>query len=349
MSIGKLSNEDLNRFIIDEIKPVRSDILVRPGVGEDCAALKFGDEACVVTTDPITGATEELGKLAVHISVNDIASSGAEPVAILLTLLCPEHTTLDEIQQIVKDANEAANHMNIEIIGGHTEVTSAVNRVVVSVTAFGRTRVEEMIMTGGGKAGDYLYMSKYAGLEGTAILANEKESDLKAILTNSEISEAKGFINHISVLREGEIGKRLQVSAMHDVTEGGVLGAAYEMCEASNLGCKIYNNQIEISDITQKICEFYNINPLKLISSGAMLLSVTKEGAPAFEQAMLEAEIPYSRIGLLTETLDRILIFGEEADQEIFDVIEPPVGDELYKVIFQTLIYTFDEIEGEYA
>ncbi len=333
MSIGKLSNEDLNHFVIDEIKQVRGDILVRPGVGEDCAAIRFGDEACVVTTDPITGATEELGKLAVHISVNDIASSGAEPVAILLTLLCPEQTSMEEMQQILRDANETANSMNIEIIGGHTELTSAVNRIVVSVTAFGRTKADEIIMTGGAKAGDYLYMSKYVGLEGTAIIAKEKEEALREVLNHSELLEAQGYVNEISVLREGEIGKRLKISAMHDVTEGGVLGAVFELCEASEVGCKIYNNQLVVTDLTQKICEFYNINPLKLISSGAMLMSVSKESAPAFEQSMIEAEILYSKIGILTDTLERILVFGDEADQEIFDVIEAPIGDELYKVI----------------
>ncbi len=333
MSIGKLSNEDLNHFIIDEIKPKRSDILVRPGVGEDCAAIKFGDYACVVTTDPITGATEELGKLAVHVSVNDIASSGAEPVALLMTLLCPEGTALEDMQRIITDANKTANAMNIEIIGGHTEITTAVNRIVVSVTAFGNTLAEDIIMTSGAQYGEYLYMTKTAGLEGTAIIAKEKEEELKSVLTKTEIQDAQSFIEQISVLREGEIGKRLNVSAMHDVTEGGILGAIYEMCEASKVGCKIYNSKFAVDEITRKICEFFNINPLKLISSGSMLMSINKETAPAYEQAMIEAEIPYSKIGVLTEELDRILIFGEEAGEEIFDVIEPPVGDELYSVI----------------
>ena len=333
MSIGKLSNEDLNHFIIDEIKPKRSDILIRPSVGEDCAAIKFGDYACVVTTDPITGATDELGKLAVHVSVNDIASSGAEPVALLMTLLCPEGTTLEDMQKIITDANKTANEMNVEIIGGHTEITTAVNRIVVSVTAFGNTMAEDIIMTSGAQRGEYLYMTKTAGLEGTAIIAKEKEEDLKSVLTKTEIQDAQSFIEQISVLREGEIGKRLKVSAMHDVTEGGVLGAIYEMCEASKVGCKIYNSKFVVHEITRKICEFFNIDPLKLISSGSMLMSINKETAPAYEQAMIEAEIPYSRIGVLTEELDRILIFGEEADEEIFDVIGPPVGDELYSVV----------------
>ncbi|GAU75453.1 AIR synthase family protein [Fusibacter sp. 3D3] len=333
MSIGKLTNEDLKHFIIDEIKPKRSDILIRPGVGEDCAAIQFGEYACVVTTDPITGATEELGKLAVHVSVNDIASSGAEPVALLLTLLCPEGTALEDIQKIVADANKTANAMNIEIIGGHTEITNAVNRIVVSVTAFGRTKAEELIMTSGANSGEYLYMTKTVGLEGAAIIAREKETTLKEVLTKHEIQLAQSFIEQISVMREGEIGKQLKVSAMHDVTEGGILGAVYEMCEASKLGCKIYNDKFTIHEVTQKICAFFNINPLKLISSGSMLMSINKEIAPAFEQAMIEAEIPYSKIGILTAATDRLLIFGEEADEAICDVIEPPVGDELYAVV----------------
>ncbi len=333
MNVGKLSNEELSRVIFDEIKEIRSDILVRPGVGEDCGVVKIEDMACVLTTDPITGATEELGKLAVHVSLNDVASSGAEPVAILLTLLCPENTEPKEIQRIISDANREANALNVEIIGGHTEITSAVNRIIVSVTAFGKTPVEKLIRTKGAHAEDYLYLTKHVALEGTAIIAREKEEDLREVLGRSEIQEAMEMFNKISVLKEGQIGSTVGVSAMHDVTEGGVLGAIYELCECNELGCKVYNHQFNVKEVTQKICDYYTLNPLKLISSGSMLMSVPRDKAPEFEQQMLQAEIEYAKIGFLTEVQDKLLVYGEEADQEIADPIEPPMSDELYKVV----------------
>lgn len=333
MTIGKLKNDLLNKVVLSEIKKVRQDVLIRPSVGEDCSAIAFGNEACVVTTDPITGSGSHLGALAVHVCVNDIASSGATPVGILLTLLCPEDTTPEEINGILKEASEVASQMSIEIIGGHTEITDAVNKIIVSATAIGRTESNRLIRTGGAKADDYIYMTKHAGLEGTAIIATDKRSDLVESFSNKELAEATEMFKSISVLKEGLIGKNLNVSAMHDATEGGVIGAIHEMCEASGVGCRVWNDEFLIKPITLKICDFYHIDPLKLIASGCMILAVPPASAGDLERAFLEANIPYSRVGVVTEKLDKLMVYGEEFAEEVFETIEMPNSDELYKVI----------------
>ena len=330
MSTGKLSNEQLELHVLNKFEKIREDVIIRPSLGEDCGAFRVGDYACVVTTDPITGATESIGKLAVNICVNDIASSGAEPVGILLTLLCPEGTSIEDIETVLQDASKEAKLLSIEILGGHTEITDAVNRIVLTASGFGKTPIEKLIKTGGAKAGDYIYMTKGAGLEGTAILASEKGNELRGFLSNDEIELAKSYFDKISVLNEGKIGREVGVSSMHDATEGGILGAVYEMCQASELGCKIYDRKIIISDVTLKICSHFNINPLKLISSGAMLISVSEENASNLEKALLDNDILYSRIGLFTDVKDKLLIYGNEAEEMIFDNIESPVGDDLY-------------------
>ncbi|MBE0450412.1 MAG: AIR synthase family protein [Clostridia bacterium] len=333
MSVGKLSNDDLGKVVLKKIKPVRDDILIRPGIGEDCAAIEFGDMACVLTTDPITGSGSNLGKLAVHVCVNDIASSGSVPVALLLTVLCPKDTEKEVIEELLNEANKEANSMGIEIIGGHTELTTAVNRIVVSATAIGKIPKEKLIRTGDAQNGDWIYLTKKAGLEGTAIIATDKRRDLLEILSNRELDKASSMMEQISVLREGLIGQKVGVSAMHDATEGGVIGAIHELCEASGKGCRIRREKISIHAVTEKICDFYHIDPLKLIASGSMVMAVPPERAAYLEKAFLDAGIEYSKVGVVTENQEKIICYGEDSVEMICEEISSPESDELYKVI----------------
>ena len=144
MEIGKLPNDVLEKIVLSNIKNKRKEVLVRAAVGEDNAIIDFGKELCVMSTDPITGATKGIGKLAVHISCNDVATSGAEPLGVLMTILAPPSTTEEDLGKIMKDAGEVAEELNIEIIGGHTEITDAVNRVVISTTVIGKQYREKL-------------------------------------------------------------------------------------------------------------------------------------------------------------------------------------------------------------
>ena len=333
MEVGKLKNEVLGKIVLSELKEVREDILIRPGVGEDCAAIAFGDLACVLTTDPITGSVSNLGRLAVHVCLNDIASSGAEPVGIMLTLLCPENTTHAEIQGILREANETANAMGIEIVGGHTEITTAVNRTIVSATAIGKTAIKALVKTSGAKPGDLIYITKQAATEGTAIIAHDKESELSDHMSKDDLEFAKSMIDAISVVQEGTIAARAGASAMHDATEGGILGAVHEVCEASGTGCRLDYDKINIHSVTKKICDFYKINPLKLISSGSMIICISSEAALNMERELKAANISYACIGTITEGSDKIICFETPETGGHCEMIESPEADELYKVI----------------
>ena len=333
MEVGKLRNDCLQSAVIDAIKPIREDVLIRPSVGEDCGAIAFGDFACVLTTDPITGSGAHLGKLAVDVCVNDIASSGATPVGILLTLLCPVGTTTTEINGILTQANAVANSMNIEILGGHTEITSAVNKIVVSATAIGKIDKKMLIRTGGGKPEDLIYVTKSSGIEGTAIIATDKAIALKSVLSICEIEEAQNLIHQTSVLKEGIIGGRIGASAMHDATEGGVIGAIHEVCEASGTGCSVSLSKFRILPVTEKICKHFNIEPLKLISSGAMVIVIAPSRASELERQLQTEGVDFACVGRLTEALDKVLIDDSDPRDVKELTIDMPESDELYKVV----------------
>ncbi|HHV46777.1 MAG TPA: AIR synthase [Tissierellia bacterium] len=329
MEIGKLPNDLLQKIVFSNIKNKRKEVLVRAAVGEDNAIVDFGDEVCVMSTDPITGTTKDIGRLAVYISCNDVASSGAEPIGILLTVLLPPATTEEEIEAIMKEAGEASKELNVEIIGGHTEITDAVNRVIISSTVIGKQKKESLLDSRRVKAGDRILMTKYAAIEGTSIIARELKEYLKGRMDEKKLNEALNMGNMISVIKEGIIAGEIGVSYMHDITEGGVLGAVWEASVATGKGVKVYEDRIPMKEATREIAKILNINPYRLISSGSMLIIADSKKAELLKERLNKENIPVTEIGEIIE--DGILLQRGEMVEEIL----PPGSDELYKALLR--------------
>lgn len=322
MKVGKLNWDDLKEIIDGSRKVRRDDVRIRSGVGEDCSVVEFGSYECILSTDPITGADTNSGKLAVHINCNDIASCGVEPIGILVTILAPENTSLDEIKEVMKEIGEETQKLNIEILGGHTEITRAVNKMVISCTVIGKAPKGKAVATSGAKEGDDIIVTKQLCLEGTSIVVNDYKNKVKDILTEEEIEEAQNYTNYLSVVNEGIISGNFGVNSMHDITEGGVLGALWEIAEASNMGFKVYKEKMPISNITQRICRECSIDPLRFISSGSMLIT-TKNGNELIE--ILKKE------GIKATIIGKIIKGkGILVDKNIEKEVEPPERDELF-------------------
>ncbi|NRW54118.1 AIR synthase family protein [Clostridium beijerinckii] len=324
MKEGKLDFEDLRNIILNNKTIKRKEVKIRNDVGEDCSIIDFGEYEGIFSTDPITGASENVGKLAVHINCNDIASAGGEPIGILVTILAPTSSTLQEINEIMKEINEEAAKINVEIIGGHTEVTSAVNKMVISVTVIGKNLKGKSVKTAGAQLGDDIIVTKTLGLEGTYILINDHKARIEKILSKEEIEFGSNLINKLSVLREGKIGGEFGVNSMHDITEGGLLGGLFEVAMASNKGFKIFKEKIPMLDITKKVCEEFKIDSLRLISSGSMLIT-TKNGTGLIK-LLNESGIEASIIGKICES-GALLI-----DDNIEIEVEAPKRDELFNI-----------------
>ena len=223
-AIGKLPPEILEKIVMEPMQASRvkrEDVILRPKTGEDCSAVDLGGEYCILSTDPITGAAKDVGYLAVQINCNDIYSSGAEPMGVLLTVLLPPESEEALLEEMMSGAIRAAEEHNIEILGGHTEVTDAVVKPVISAAVIGKTRNRKILSTGGAKAGQDVIMTKWAGTEGTAILAKEWEEGLRQYLTEEELQNAQAMKAHLSVGKESEIAFAYGATAMHDATEGG--------------------------------------------------------------------------------------------------------------------------------
>lgn len=323
MATGKLENETL-QDILQSISFHRKEVLVGAGVGLDTTQIDFGEKICVLSTDPITGAKENIGSLAVDISVNDTSTSGAENIGVLLTILAPEGTTPQDIREIMADASKRAEELEIEIIGGHTEITDAVNRFVLSSTSIGILDKKDQIPADKIQEGDSVYVSKYIGIEGTAILAHDKEAELKNVITQEELDYAKGLLKWISVQDDAKYAKNKDLSYMHDVTEGGLLGAVYEAHQGIKKGIEIICENVPVLDVTKKICDYFNIKPFRLISSGSMLIISSDR---SLEKKFEGSNIKLTKIGVVKG--DEPIIITDGVSERIL----PPYADELYKVI----------------
>ncbi len=328
VEIGKLPNELLEKILKNTIDNRREEVLVGSGIGEDNAILDLGDDLMVISTDPITGASKNLGRLAVNISCNDVAASGGEPIAILVTILAPEATSPGEIEGIMADISEVAGELDIEIAGGHTEVTDAVNRIVLTTTVIGKLKRSRMENKNKAQPGDRVLITKFAGIEGTSIIASEHRNFLRGKLKEEEIEEALDLASKLSVVKEGRLGGEAGVAYMHDITEGGVLGAVWEASKALKMGVKIYKDRIPVKPVTKKIGNIYDINIYRLISSGSMLMVTSEEKAKKLELDLAREGIELTDIGELTQG-DRVLI----QEGEDFLEVASPGADELYKAL----------------
>ncbi len=327
MKIGKAPEQVLKRSVLQQIKNRRAEVRLGASVGEDCAAVSLAeDEMFVISTDPITGTAKDIGQLAVQVTINDLASAGAAPIGVMLTILLPERVSENKLKEMMQQAEAACAKADMQIMGGHTEITKAVTQPVISVVGVGKAKKGELISTGGARAGMDLVITKWIGIEGTSIIAKEKEEQLRSRFAQSFIDEAKGFDAYLSVLAEASIAVRCGAAAMHDVTEGGIFGALWEMAEASGVGLFVDLKKIPVRQETIEICEFFDLNPYELISSGSMLIAVPNGGQLVYE---LEKEgIHAVVVGKATEGNDRIVYSSEEQR-----FLEPPKADELYKVV----------------
>lgn len=324
MEIGKLSNEVLRDVVISPIKKINSDVLVGPEVGEDCSIVQFNEEVCVLTTDPITAAVNNAGSLGVHICCNDIASAGVKPLGVMVTILAPPASRLEDIGRVMEEINRVCRELSVDVLGGHTEITDAVNRMVLSVTAIGKGKKESFVTTGGASIGDDVVVTGFAGLEGTAILSRDYEDYLKGRIEASSLTRAQNLLKDISVVKAGLVAAEFGVSAMHDATEGGILGAIWELAEASHKGVYIYEEEIPVKSETIEICRVLGLDHMRLISSGSMIIAA-KDGE-GLCRVLKDKGVDAKVVGKITD--GNKVLSSSEGEIEL----AAPESDEIYRV-----------------
>ena len=333
LPVGKIPTEILKSVIFQNLGVKRKEVVLGPAAGFDGAVIDVGNKSLILSMDPITGAIERLGWLAVNINANDVATFGVEPAFFLSCILLPENANKEIVETISVQMDKAARKLGIAIIGGHCEVTPGLANPIVVGCTMGITEKGNYVTAGEAKPGDKLILTKSAGIEGTAILATDREEQLKKALTPEMLQNAKKSYNNISVVQDALTAfKTGRVNAMHDPTEGGVTGGIHEIADASNLGVKIFEEKIHIQPETIKICNFFQIDPLQLISSGALLISAGSKFADEIIEELNRNQIQASVIGeLLKNVSDRTIVRKNGKTQ----ALPRPITDHLWIALFK--------------
>ena len=274
--LGKVPREVLEKVVFRRLGWRRKDVIVFPRFGEDAAVLKLDKKTLVAAMDPITGSEERIGWLSVHVNANDVAVMGAEPRWFSATILLPEDD-LSKLDVIMKDIDAACRSLRVSLVTGHTEVASNVSTPIVIGHMLGVPVGRKPVTSSDARPGDVLVMSKSAGIEGTAILASAFREKLAGKIPEDVLARAEKFYEKISIVREAlKLAERGLPSAMHDPTEGGVIGGAYELAEASGCSFVLYEERVPVAVETEAVCRALGCDPLKLISSGVLLAAVPR-------------------------------------------------------------------------
>lgn len=307
-------------------------VLVGPKIGEDAALIDFNDRYLVAKTDPITFVVDRIGWYAVHITANDVAVMGARPRWFLATLLLPEGKTDAElVAGIFEDIVAAGQELGVALIGGHSEITAGLDRPIVVGQMLGEVEKARAITKDQARVGDWVLLTQGVAIEGTAILARDREGHLSAHVEPSVLQRAKAYLRNpgISVVKDALTAcSAAQVHAMHDPTEGGILAGLWELAAAASLGIHVVAERIPVLPETRILCQALGLDPLRLIASGALLVVAPPAECEKIITALTEQGTPVSIIGEMKEKA-----YGTKIERSgTLEMFAPPERDEMARL-----------------
>lgn len=333
LPVGKLPLEQL-RSLLKHLRRYDPRLLIGPQIGEDAAVIDAGDRYLVVSTDPITFATDHIGRYAVHVNANDVAVLGARPLWFFVVLLLPEGGTTPElVETIMADVQRTCDEVGVTLGGGHTEITRGLNRPILIGQMLGEVAPTRLVRKNRIAIGDQILLTRGVAIEGTAILAREQSERLRGRIGADLLARAGRFLVDpgISVmsaaLAAAEAGG--VVHAMHDPTEGGLATGLFELVAPSGLGLRVVREQIAVFPETDAICKALTLDPLKLIASGALLIAVAPAGTDTVLKAIQATGVPVSTIGEVRPSGEGLTIVASGRAQ----VLTPSARDEIARVV----------------
>ena len=341
MNSGKVPVNVLKRSVLRQLKNKRSEIANSAGLGADCAIFEPFSEGQLVTcvqegvvelcceNDLAEAEREDPSVMPMlrffQKCANNLATAGAEPVAAELVIFLPENVEEPELKALMSEAEGIAAELNIQIIGGQTRVSSAVRQPLATVTGYGIRKTGAVQMDVRKKlAGQDIIITKWIGLEGTADLAARNQEELLTRYPAYLVEEAAAFDRYYSILPEAATAVKSGGCTMHDVSEGGVFAALWEMAEGAGVGLTIDMKKLPLRQETVEVCEFCNVNPYELRSGGSLIIA-SPEGTAVVEALAAEG-IPAVIVGRFTDSNERLILNEDEVRY-----MDRPQRDEIYK------------------
>lgn len=330
---GKLPGDLLSRLVGTYATHDDPSVLVGPGRGRDAAVVSIGNAHLAVKSDPITFASESAASYLVDVNANDLACLGATPRWLLVTMLLPTaRTTAEQVESQFRELASICAARGISLVGGHTEITPAVNWPVLVGALCGDVPAGRLLRPGGAQPGDRVLLTKGLAIEGTALLARERRLNLIDAVGAEIVARAAAFLTDpgISVVRDaGVLLAAGGVTALHDPTEGGLAVGAREIAEAAGCGVTLNLSAVPILPETAAIAGALGLDPLGLLASGSLLAAASPARAADLIAAGRTAGFDVTDIGEISAEPGSFLLAtgGREVPLPEFD------SDELTRVL----------------
>ncbi len=326
MKIGKVSQNVLKRSMLKPLQFHREDTLFSASAEEMCFGVTCGEDEQVLCANTVVyGNEKDMGVFAMAQVMNDLATRGAKMVGMSVHIMLPPYAYESRLKAMMECISRIGNKHEIEVLHAKAEVSPAVSQAVMYLTGVGILKKGNLIRSSTGEAEQDIVLLKWIGLEGTFRVMREKEELLKKRFTNSFLREICHMESQLFSAKELEIAKGYGVSAMHQITGGGIFGALWEMAEASNVGLWVDLKQMSIRQETVEICEFCHLNPYQLTSAGSVL--IVAERGEELVQRYQELGICATLLGRTTKDAARVILNGDEKR-----FLDKPAPDELLKI-----------------
>ena len=317
MEIGKFPPQLLQRLLA-KAGVTDPRVLLGPKVGEDAAVIDMGDRLLVAKTDPITFATDHIGWYAVQVNANDLACTGGVPQWFLATILLPDSFTEAQAESVHDQVLNACTAIGVALIGGHSEVTHGIDRPIIMGAMLGEVERDRLITTGGARDGDSIVITRGIAIEGTAVLARECAAQLSAAgLPPAALELAQDYLFNpgISVLEAARIACSVaDVHSLHDPTEGGLATGLREVAQASGMGLAIEESSIPVLPECQQICHALNLNPLGLLASGCLIITLPSAQVPTLLNSLESADINAWEVGQIIAPEEGLISIGYQGE-----------------------------------
>lgn len=326
MKPGKVTQTVRKRSVLKQLKTKRREIFPEMSVEETCWGIQPEEGQSILLAEASRyGDQKDLGVYAMAAAVNDLSAHGAAAVGISARIMLTAYAYESRLKAMIAEMEQAAQEQELQIADIKVEICPVISTTIVSVTAAGIVNAEEICRISGAKAGHELVLTKWIGLEGTMRALEEQREALEERFVPSFLKQTASWKSCLFAQKEAGIGCAYGVSAMHTITEEGVLGALWEMADSAGLGMKVEMRELPIRQETVEICEFCHLNPYELTSAGCLLMAA-EDGAGLVEE-LRKSHIPAAVIGRFTDSHDRILMRGEEVSY-----LDRPAADELMKL-----------------
>jgi hydrogenase expression/formation protein HypE len=334
-NFGKIDSSFLERIIYPKLGAVRPEVVAGPATGVDTSVIKIGsNQVLVATCDPIS-LIPELGPedsawMSVNLIANDLSTSGLTPQYMLIDLNLPPEMSDELLEQYWNSLSQECLRLGIAVVGGHTGKFEGCDYTIIgSGTAFSTGSRSRCVVSSGGHLGDSVILTKGAAISATGILARAFPDKVRQALGESLLKRAADHFRLISASADAQTAVAFGtgvsgVSAMHDVTEGGVLSALYELAYASSLGVVINKNRIEVSPETKAICELFSLDPYITLGEGALVIACSSNKSAEIVEALRSNGTRCSIVGELVDSGQGVKVVDEGREIQIQGVSVDP-------------------------